>query len=260
MPPSAEQTAAGWPRRPQGARPFVVAHRGGGGEAPENTLAAFAAAATAGAYAIEFDITALADGTLVVTHDEELAALGLAAARAAFPALPTLDETLAWFAAGPPQLRLHADLKAVDAVAELVAALDRHGVRDRTVVSCTDAGALRRLGQCAPGVPLLFGYPQDRHGASRRPLLVPAVTVALAVMRAVLPLRIARLVAAAGADVAALERRVVSAATVRRCHAKGIAVHVWTVDDPREAQHLARLGVDAIVTDLPRLVAGTLAP
>jgi glycerophosphoryl diester phosphodiesterase len=77
-------------------------------------------------------------------------------------------------------------------------------------------------------------------------------------MRLALPLRLARLLAAADATVASLEQRVVDARVIQACHAAGAAVHVWTVDDPAAASRLASLGADAVVTDLPRLLAGTL--
>ena len=50
--------------------PLNVAHRGGGGQAPENTLLAMRAAVERGADVIEFDIRESADGELVAIHDE----------------------------------------------------------------------------------------------------------------------------------------------------------------------------------------------
>ena len=49
--------------------PLVVAHRGDTESAPENTLAAFAAAIDAGADGIELDVHPTRDGALVVHHD-----------------------------------------------------------------------------------------------------------------------------------------------------------------------------------------------
>ena len=53
-------------------RPLVIAHRGARDVAPENTLAAFAAAAAAGADGIELDVTRCASGEIVVIHDDTL--------------------------------------------------------------------------------------------------------------------------------------------------------------------------------------------
>lgn len=49
-----------------------VAHRGGAGLWPENTMAAFARAIEAGADGIELDVHLTSDGQLVVHHDESL--------------------------------------------------------------------------------------------------------------------------------------------------------------------------------------------
>lgn len=56
---------------PAGTR-LVLAHRGASALAPENTLAAFRAAAGAGARWIELDVDVLGDGTLIVIHDSLL--------------------------------------------------------------------------------------------------------------------------------------------------------------------------------------------
>ena len=58
--------AAGWPG------PRVLAHRGGGSLAPENTLAALRAGQALGARGVEFDVMLSRDGVPLLMHDAEL--------------------------------------------------------------------------------------------------------------------------------------------------------------------------------------------
>jgi glycerophosphoryl diester phosphodiesterase len=53
---------------------LVVAHRGASATEPENTLAAFDAALSAGADAVELDVRLTADGVAVVLHDPDVSA------------------------------------------------------------------------------------------------------------------------------------------------------------------------------------------
>jgi len=62
-------------RAPEVAVPFhVIGHRGAAGHAPENTLAAFAAADALGVDEVELDVRLSRDGALVLFHDDDLAA------------------------------------------------------------------------------------------------------------------------------------------------------------------------------------------
>ena len=54
------------------AAPKLIAHRGASHAAPENTLAAFAAAMDAGADGVELDVRATRTGEVVVFHDPTL--------------------------------------------------------------------------------------------------------------------------------------------------------------------------------------------
>ena len=49
--------------------PVIIGHRGGGLEAPENTLAAFKLAKENGATGVEFDLDFTKDGIPVIIHD-----------------------------------------------------------------------------------------------------------------------------------------------------------------------------------------------
>jgi glycerophosphoryl diester phosphodiesterase len=51
----------------------------------------------------------------------------------------------------------------------------------------------------------------------------------------------------------------VDAAVVATAHAAGLAVNVWTVDDPERMIELASFGVDGICTNVPDVALTALA-
>ena len=86
--------------------------------------------------------------------------------------------------------------------------------------------------------------------------LAPLVLGGLTSMRAALPPRIGRMLAAAHASAAVLHWSVVSRAAVQRCHALGVPVLAWTALTEEQVSRLDDLGVDGVVADDPRIVPG----
>jgi glycerophosphoryl diester phosphodiesterase len=234
--------------------PIVLAHRGGGGEQPENTMASFGAAVGLGYRYLETDVHATADGVVVCFHDDALDRLtegtGLLATkrwaelrslrvRGREP-IPALDEVLETF----PDVRVNIDPKHAAVVGPLVSRLRAHGAVDRVCVGSFSQARLaqlrRELGPAlctslSPrGIAALrfrsWGTPTGRY------IDAPCAQV---------PVRYGR--------VPVVDRRSVALA-----HRLGVAVHVWTVDDPTEAHRLLDLGVDGLITDRPTVLKQVL--
>ena len=54
------------------------------------------------------------------------------------------------------------------------------------------------------------------------------------------------------------EHTLITAARLARLKSAGALVNTWTVNDPERAEILAKLGVDAIITDTPGAVLSRL--
>ena len=52
----------------------------------------------------------------------------------------------------------------------------------------------------------------------------------------------------------------VDEAVVRDAHRLGLAVNVWTVDDPGRLRALAELGVDGLITNVPDIARAVVDP
>ena len=224
-----------------GGPPLRIGHRGAAALAPENTLASFDAAIRTGVDGIEFDVVA-GPRALEVAH-------GRGAAEA-----PLLDEALEFLA--QHEVTVQVDLKGAGREAELVEAVRRHGLGDRTLVSSFRFRSLHALAVLAPELPRAFTFPEDRFGLSRHRPFAFAIRGGLAAARALLPRRIGTMVARAGASAATLNHQLVTRQALDACHAGGVAVWAWTVNDPARAAALEALGVDAIITDDPRIFRG----
>ncbi len=220
----------------------MIAHRGASVAAPPNSLAAFSAAAEAEADLVELDVLA----SLRVGHsDGELTADA-----------PTLDESLALLAEFG--LGVHVDMKVQGIERAVVAALARHGLLERALVSTTWTPSLRRLAHHAPDLPRAIGYPRDRLSVSSLSWPGVVTRTEAALLRSAMPVRLPALAAYAKADILALHHTLVSRAAVEAAHRRRIAVFAWTVNDPEVARRFDGFGVDGIVTDDPTGIRAAL--
>jgi glycerophosphoryl diester phosphodiesterase len=219
-----------------------VGHRGAAALAPENSLAAIEAAAASGADVVELDVL----GGLRVAHDD--------AVRAGAPALDDVLGLVARLGLG-----VQVDVKTRGLEAGIVGALARHGLLERAFVSSFSLPILSAFALAQPDLPRSVTYPEDRHGLAGRRLLAPFVRAGLASLRAVLPYRLPRWLTAVDARAATLNWAVVTPAAIDACHRLGVAVYVWTVNEPEHARTLVESGVDGIITDDPRILPPGIA-
>jgi glycerophosphoryl diester phosphodiesterase len=219
-----------------------VGHRGAAALAPENSLAAIEAGASAGVGVVELDLSWRADGAVVLAHGPAIPA-----------GAPSLDEGLELVAR--LGLAVQLDVKVGGTESEVAAALRRHGLEERAFVSSFSLPILRAFAVALPGLPRSLTYPEDRLRVSARRMLRPAVRSGLAVLRARLPRRLPGWLERAGAQAATLNWAVVTPDAVAACHAVGAAVYVWTVNEPVLATTLVASGIDGIIMDDPRILA-----
>ncbi len=240
---------------------LVAAHRGDSGHAPENTMAAFRAAVTAGADLIELDVRFTRDDVPVVIHDGTLARttggrgritdLTLAELsgadagswfhhRFSNEGIPTLASVLNTL---PPAIGINIEVKpdgdhrplSVLALCLRDVIRAHQGTRE-VLVSSFNHRFLQAFRQCAPHIP-------------RGVLLHPVRDL---VRR---PVHIARRLDAAYIF---CSRSRVRRSMVDAAHADGFSVGVYTVNEPRMIPRLARFGVDLVFTNYPAEIRAAL--
>lgn len=262
---------------------WIIAHRGARSVAPENTLAAARRAAALGADGWELDVQLTTDGELILMHDETLTRT--TNAREAFPSrapwrvaeftaaeIQTLDAG-SWFvredpfdtiaggevsaeeARAFPGERVPTLREALLVTAELglfvnielkgtplaplspagrrmvegvVALVRERGLVERTLVSSFDHERIRYLKEVAPEIPA-------------------------ALLTTVLPPGAADYARSRGADAVNPRVDAYTASAGRELQEAGLAVFVWTVNDPADVARLAGdPAVTGIITDWPQ--------
>ena len=218
-----------------------IGHRGAAALAPANTIQAVEAALAHGVNLVELDVFGRPDRTLVLGHSRK--ELGEEPV--------TLEDVFAFLAGAKPEVGLLADLKGAGWEQELVDALRRHDLVERTVASTSNVATLQTLRRLEPRLGRSRTYPRGRLHPGTRLVSIPVRGPVLAAMRLALPFHIAGLVDDVGASAVTLKHEVVSRGVVDRCHELGVAVLVWTVNDRALFRRLDALGVDGVISDDP---------
>lgn len=234
-----------------GLIPF--AHRGGGSEAPENTMPAFQAAVDLGFQYLETDVHLTRDGVLLAFHDDVLdrvtdrtgrisdldyALVSQAKVNGEEP-IPKFEDLLgAW-----PHTRINIDPKSDAAVEPLISCLKKFDALDRV---CIGSFSGKRLNM----VRAAFG---ERVCTSMSPLEVARLKAAgfglakggFQALCAQVPVR--------RHGLTVVDRRLVE--TAERL---GLQIHVWTIDDAQEMTDLIDLGVHGLMSGRPSVLKSVL--
>ncbi|MBU0807739.1 MAG: glycerophosphodiester phosphodiesterase [Gammaproteobacteria bacterium] len=245
-------------------QPLVIAHRGGKGLWPENSLFAFQRASALGVDMLEMDLHLSSDGELVVIHDRTLerttdgegpvAALSL-------EQLQALDAGYNWSADGGQSypyrgqgIRIPSFTEVLDSLpgtpkvieikvpdvgmeAQLCEALEAHKQRDQVIVGSFYDRSLQLFREHCPGVATSAGPGSVR-------LLVALNWLGLG--RLLSPSYQALQIPEAHGDLV-----VASTSLLRTAAQRGLNVQLWTINEQPDMRRLLDQGARALITDYP---------
>jgi glycerophosphoryl diester phosphodiesterase len=243
--------------RPQ---PLIIAHRGSSTQAPENTLAAFALAADQGADAIELDVTLTRDGQVVVIHDDTLDRTTNGRGRvdqlsyaeiAQYDAGTKFDSGFAGervpllsqvFEAAGRRMLINVEIKSstvrsTGLEAKVINLIRRHGLIERVLVSSFNPLALIAIKHAESRLACGLLYSPDDPIFLSRAWLAPLIP---------------------HLDARHPKANTVAPNGVKRIHARGQKINVWTIGTAAEAQAQAAAGVDGLIGNDPVMMRAAL--
>lgn len=238
-------------------RDEVQAHRGASALAPENTIAAFRKAAELGAKWVELDVALLADGTLVVIHDDtvdrttsgkgslgdlnkdDLAKLDAGswfAPEFTGEAVPTLAETLVALGevglSANVEIKQHEHHKSLSQLIDAVHAdIEARSPSTRIMISSFDPEALKAMYQRDPSYDLAMLWEEVPANWLEELQAIPAKTVHL-------------------------YYKALSLGFLEQAAANGIKVRVWTCNSAEQMASFWPAGLTGVITDDPRVFLG----
>ncbi len=235
------------------SREQICAHRGASGAYPENTGAAFDAAASIGAGWIETDIQCLADDDLVIFHDAHLGRTAPGSTQVTSLSWPDMAELDigSWkgdtFAAERP-------LRCEDLIAWQAVAPGRPGIvwevkcdDDPAAVGAAAAAVTKRLSDAGDHHCIVSSFSREVLSTLRPQLSV----IPMALIAEALPEDGVAFCQEHGLEGMHLNGHQVTHETARTVLDAGLALRCYTINDMKEAQRLVALGVSMIMTDFP---------
>jgi glycerophosphoryl diester phosphodiesterase len=231
---------------------IVIAHRGAAGSAPENTLASVALAVEQGADMVEIDVQETADGEIVVVHDSDLMRVGGAVVKiweATYDELQEIDVG-SWYGpefSGQRVPTLEQVLEICKGRARVDIELKYYGHNERLEERVAEI--VERMEMENEVVLMSLAYDLVLSMKALR----PDWTVGLLTAKAVGDLT------KSDTDFLAVHVGIASHRFVRRAHAAGKDVYVWTVNDKLNMFRMMSRGVDGVITDHPALARKVIA-
>lgn len=230
---------------------LIIGHRGACAYAPENTAASIEEAIARGADMVEFDLRRTSDGVIVLFHDRTAARLSgrnVSVSRLTFKEisgiaesrgyrLAAFEEILAEFGSRIP---LDVEIKTRGFEEEVIRLLDKYPPAFEPVISSFVPGVVKRIKRLRPSLKTGLVL-----GCSR----IPQLNI---LARPVID----RLITGREVDSIHLHRSLASDHVLRKLHAAGAELYVWTVNDPEEMKRFLSMGINGIVTDKPDLLHG----
>lgn len=252
------------------AGPAVLAHAGGALLWPDNTLAAFDGAARLGADVLELDVHETSDGEFVVIHDDTVDRTTDGAgpvSAMSMRELRSLDAGFRWTAEGPradgseDAFAYRGQGVSLPTLGEVLAAFDDVAVN--VEIKQADVDVARRLcvylrerdATARVMVGSFHGRPLSAFRAECPEVATSASQPEVAFFVALQKLRLSA-VLTPPYDALQVPRtfsgiQVVTPQFVDAAQARGLDVHVWTVNDAEGMRELVEMGVDGIITDRP---------
>ena len=250
-------------------RPLVMAHRGGRGLWPENTLYAFERAVELGVDVLEMDIHTTSDGVPVVMHDdtvdrttngsgpvhsftlEELKGLDAGYDWSSddgqtFPyrgqgiTVPTLEEVVTAFPDVPMNIEIKQEEPSM--VAPFCQLIRDHDLGDHVLVASFHEETIDEFRAACPEVATAAGTSE--------------IVMLFALSRVFLESTYDAPAEAAQVPEYRSSLHVLAPRFVDAAHNRNLEVHAWTINEEEDLQRMITLGVDGIITDYPdRLLA-----
>ena len=246
---------------------MIVAHRGASFDAPENTMSAFNLAWKQQADGIEGDFYVTADQQIVCIHDKDTKRTGgekLTVADSTLEQLRKLEygkwksdsfagEPIPTFAevlkSIPADKKFIIELKTgPEIVPYLKTELERYEAdAKRLLIICFNDATVAECKRLLPNIKVhwLTGYKQDKATGQ----WTPSAETILKTLKT------------SGADGLGTQgnREVVTEEFIAQLKAGGMKeFHVWTVDDPRDAEFFQKLGAIGITTNRPAFIRESL--
>lgn len=239
------------------ARHEVQAHRGASAVAPENTIAAFRAAAEAGAKWVELDVALSADGTLVVIHDDSVertssgkGSLGDLTAEqiAGFDAgnwfdprfagehIPTLAETIVALGelglSANVEIKQHKHHRSLDQLVTAVQTeIGKRAASTEIMISSFDPEALKAMHALEPDLEMAMLWGRPPEDWAEQLAAIPASTIHM-------------------------HFKALSIGMLEETARRGIKVRAWTCNDPVQLLSFWGAGLTGVITDNPKVFLG----